>query len=289
MKWDGFFMVNLNGNLFGSAEARVNLGNRGLHYGDAFFETMRLVGNEIIFWDDHSLRLFSTLDLLRMEVPHYFSKEFVREEVRRTVAAAALNPPAWRVKLLLWRKEGGKYSPTDYGLEYAIFVEPLNSRLYLLQKKKLEMGLFKDHHLNGGMLSSLKTTNRILNVLAGIFAAERGFDNCFLLNQERKVVEALNGNIFLVEGQSIKTPPLKDGALNGIIRKQLLAIVHQLPDFTCTEESVMPSDLLRADEILITNSIQGLTPVTNYSDKVYGDGLAQLLTAELNRKAGISN
>ncbi len=58
------------------------------------------------------------------------------------------------------------------------------------------------------MLSNLKTTNRILNVVGSIYAKENGYHNCLLLNDSKSVVEALNGNIFLVKDNVIKTPPI---------------------------------------------------------------------------------
>ena len=58
-----------------------------------------------------------------------------------------------------------------------------------------------------------------MNVLGSIFAKENDYQNCFLLNEEKQVVEALNGNMFLVNGTTIKTPPLSDGCLNGVLKK----------------------------------------------------------------------
>jgi len=65
-------------------------------------------------------------------------------------------------------------------------------------------------------------------VVGSVFAKENGYDNCLLLNNQKQVVEALNGNLFLVSGTTIKTPPLKEGCLNGILRKKLITILDKL-------------------------------------------------------------
>jgi branched-chain amino acid aminotransferase len=39
-----------------------------------------------------------------------------------------------------------------------------------------------------------KTSNRMLNITASIYASENGFDNC-LLNDSKNVVEAIQGNL----------------------------------------------------------------------------------------------
>ena len=77
------------------------------------------------------------------------------------------------------------------------------------------------------MLSSIKTTNKITNVLAGIYASENGLDNCVLLNDRKHIAEAINGNIFLVKGNVIKTPAITEGCIRGVIRKQIIEIVSK--------------------------------------------------------------
>ena len=64
--------------------------------------------------------------------------------------------------------------------------------------------LFKDFYINPDMLSTLKTNNKIINVVGGVYAKENGFDNCLLINNTKQVVEALNANLFLVQGVVLK-------------------------------------------------------------------------------------
>ncbi len=70
------------------------------------------------------------------------------------------------------------------------------------------------------LLSTLKTNNKVLNVVGSIYANENDLDNCLVLNNDKHVVEALNGNLFLLKDKVLKTPPLTDGCLKGIMRKQ---------------------------------------------------------------------
>ena len=109
--------------------------------------------------------------------------------------------------------------------------------------------------------------------------------NAYLINEKKNVVEALNGNLFLVKGDKIKTPPLTDGALNGITRKKLLEIIKTLPDLTLEETSISPFELQKADELFITNVITGIQPVTKYRKKKFGNKVAKDLLSKLNVKA----
>ena len=131
---------------------------------------------------------------------------------------------------------------------------------------KYRVDLYKDHYVQAGMLPNLKTNNKILNVLGSIFAKENDLDNCILINDNKEVVEALQSNLFLLFGQEIHTPPLTSGCLDGIIRKQIIRLAKDL-DLTLKETAINPFDLQKADELWLSNSIQGIRAVTNYQKK----------------------
>ena len=275
-------MINLNGELLEDNQATVALNNRGLNYGDAVFETMRFAGGKLYFWEDHYFRLMASMRILRMEIPMTFTMEFLEEEIVRCFGDSFYTSKAYRVKLLVWRKTGGKYTPKSREVEYSISYEEIQYPFYSLEDIPYEVELFKDHFINSGLLSTLKTTNRIINILGGIFAEENGYDNCLLLNEKKQVVEALNGNLFLVAGSTVKTPPLADGCMNGILRKQMLSILNSMPEYTVLESSISPFELQKADELFITNTIGGILPVTKYRKKQFGNSLSRELVSKLN-------
>ena len=278
-------MINLNGKLIENGEATIHADNRGLNYGDALFETLRFSGGKIYFWEDHYFRLMASMRILRMEIPMNFTMEFLEEEILRTINSSENQNISFRIKLLVWRKTGGKYSPVTNNIEYSISFESLENPFYTLEEKEYEIELFKDHYITSGLLSTLKSTNRLINILGSIYANENDYQNCLLLNENKQVVEALNGNIFLISGKTIKTPPLADGCLNGITRKQLISIIKMMPDFLFQEISISPFELQKADEIFITNVIQGIVPITKYRKKQFGNEVARIILPKLNLKA----
>ena len=105
-----------------------------------------------------------------------------------------------------------------------------------------------------------------------------------MINTNKQVVEALNGNVFLVKGNTIKTPPLSDGCLKGVMRTQLLNMVKDLPDFELNEASISPFELQKADELFITNVIVGIQPVSKYRKKHFNTEVAKSLVQKLNIK-----
>lgn len=278
-------MINFNGITQRREDAKLSLKNRGFTYGDSVFETIRVVNNKIIFWEDHYFRLMASMRIMRMEIPLTFSPEFLEEQIKEIVASNNMENSGARIRFTVYRREGGYYTPITRDIDYIIEVNSLESSFYLLNKEPYEIELFKDHYVNSGLLSTIKTNNRAVNVLGGIYASENGYNNCLLLNEKKMIVEALNGNIFLVKDRVIKTPPVNEGSLNGIIRKQLISIIKLIEGLDLKETAISPFELQKADELFITNVIVGIQPVTKYRKKDYVAKIAGDLLTKLNVKA----
>ena len=278
-------MINFNGKIVSPQDAKLSISNRGFSYGDSVFETIRVINSRIMFWEDHYFRLMASMRIMRMEIPDSFSPEFLEEEILNLIKRSELEASPVRIKLSVYREEGGFYTPVTNEIGYFITLQELSSPFYLLNEEEYEVELFKDHFVNSGLLSTLKTNNRAVNVLGSIYAKENGYQNCLLLNENKSVLEALNGNLFLVKGNTIKTPPLTDGCLKGVLRGTLVKIINSLPDYSLVEESVSPFELQKADEMFITNVIVGIRPVSRYRKKEYRNEVARDLLSKLNVKA----
>jgi len=284
----GFFMINDNGTLVKSDDVTLNPMNRGLLYGDAVFETIKAVHGKLLFWEDHYFRLMASMRILRMEIPMDFTPEHLEKQLVDTLQANDLLKKPARIRITVYRKGGGTYLPDERGVGYSIYAKEIATPFYTLSDAAYEVELYKDHYVNADILSTLKTTNKVLHVTGSIFAEDNGYDNCLLINNKKSVVEALQGNLFLVKGTHIKTPPLEDGCLRGIIRKQLLAILPLMKEYTFEEASISPFELQKADELFITNTILGIQPITKYRKKTYTQTVASVLLQKLNVKARLS-
>jgi len=278
-------MINLNGTILEKHKATISISNRGLNYGDAIFETLRVSAGKIYFWEDHYFRLMASMRILRMEIPMNFTQEYLETQILATIEANGSITNAYRVKILVWRQEGGLYSPTTNEIDFSVQCSDLQNPFYLLGQDHYEVELFKDHYITSGLLSTLKTNNKIINVLGSIYAKENNYDNCLLLNEKKQIVEVLNGNLFLVKGEIIKTPPLEDGCLKGMMRKQLLTILADMHDYDVQEVSISPFELQKADEMFVTNVITGIQSITKYRKKQYTNTIAKELLGKLNAKA----
>ncbi len=273
-------MINYNGEILSSGTNLSN-SNRGFLYGDGVFETLKIINNKILFLEDHYFRLMATMRIVRMQIPNDFTLEYIEKQILSTAIANNCNNSA-RVRLTVFRNEGGYYLPERRTVSYLIQVLPLNITEYSFTNSYYEVDLYKDFFISKQLLSTIKTTNKMINITGSIFANENDLHNCLLLNNDKNVVEALNGNLFMLFGNRLITPSIEEGCLNGVMRKQILALAKQIENIEVIEGVISPFDLQKADELFITNVIVGIQPITKYRKKEYKTDLSRLLLNSLN-------
>lgn len=279
-------MINYNGTIVTEPSIALHE-NRGFLYGDAIFETLKVLGGKVLFLEDHYFRLMASMRIVRMEIPMSFTMEHMEEQVLLLVNSLPA-APSYRARLTFFRKPGGFYLPVDNNVEFIITAAPLEEPLYSFTDAPYEVDLFRDFYVTKQLLSTLKSTNKMVHITGSIFADENGLDNCLLLNDEKNVVEALQGNLFMLTGGKLTTPPVADGCLNGIMRKQVLALARKIEGLEVEEAPISPFDLQKADELFITNVIKGIQPITKYRKKEYVSMLAADLVKRLNAKVRFS-
>jgi branched-chain amino acid aminotransferase len=278
-------MINFNGTLL---ETNTNLleQNRAFLYGDGVFETLKVVDGTILFFEDHYFRLMAAMRIVRMEIPMSFTLEFLEEQV---LALAKNNhcENSARVRITVYRNDGGFYLPTNNTVSFLIQTSELMQSAYTIDENGYEVDLYKDFYVTKQLLSTLKTTNKMIHITGSIYANENDLNNCILLNDSKNVVEALQGNLFMRMGNTLITPPLSEGCLNGIMRKQILSLAKKETDLEVVEQVISPFDLQKADELFVTNVIKGIQPITKYRKKEFTIETAKQLNEILKQHLGM--
>ncbi len=274
-------MINFNGNIV-AEETVLSVSNRGFLLGDAVFETCKVVNNKLLFFEDHYFRLMSSMRIVRMKIPMQFTLEFLENEML-TLIHQLEKSDAYRVRITVYRNEGGLYLPKDNTISYIIQANPIENSSYSFNENSYEVDLYKDFFISKQLLSTIKTTNKMVHITGSVFAEENDLQNCLLLNNEKNVAEALNGNLFMLTGKKLVTPPVSDGCLNGVMRKQVLALAKKMDGVEVIEESISPFELQKADELFITNVIAGIQPITKYRKKEYTTNFSKMLVEKLNK------
>lgn len=275
-------MVNFNGDLLPQSAHFLNHRNRGLRYGDALFESIKYSGSQLLFWEDHYFRLMASMRQLRMEIPMDFTMEYLEAEIRKTLEASALLKGPARIRLTVFRKDGGLYLPETLEVDFVIESHPWPDASYVLPSGEYRADIFRDYHLLADGLARLKHGNRLVQVLGSIYARENNLQTCLVLNHRKEVAEALNGNLFIRKGDRIKTPPLESGCLAGIMRLQLLRLAGTDTRYQWEEGAISPFELQQADELFTTNALMGVQPISDYRKASFGAEAARYVLERLN-------
>lgn len=266
-------MVNLNGTFNENNEALFKAGNRAFLYGDQLFETILYKDGTLVFWDDHYFRMMGGACILRMDIPIHLNIEFFQDEILKTIEENDLTNDTCRVRFSIFRKEGGNYLPTDKSLDYLIEVVKINESDTLFNRDGLLIDIFYDHLKPKQSLSNFKGINSIISVLASVFKEENNLDDAIILNSSSELCEMTSSNLFVVKDNLLITPPLSSGCVDGIVRKK---VVENCWDwgYELEEKEMKSFDLIKADEIFISNSIKGIQWVGAYKNKKYQKDVA---------------
>lgn len=278
-------MINFNG-ILQDSDTNLLDQNRGFLYGDGVFETLKIVGGKILFFEDHYFRLMAAMRIVRMEIPMNFTLEYLEEQVLSLVEKNKIEQSA-RARITVYRNNGGLYLPTNNTVSFLIQTSAIENPVYSISEKEYEVDLYKDFYIPKQLLSTLKTTNKMIHVTGSIYAKENDLDNCILLNDSKNVVEALQGNLFMRMGNKLITPPISEGCLNGIMRKQILSFAKKETNLEVVEQVISPFDLQKADELFVTNVIRGIQPITKYRKKEFEQDTAKVLNTILKQHLGM--
>ncbi len=257
-------MVFLNGRMVPADQAPVSVFDRGFLYGDGLFETMRVAHRRPFRWPLHWDRFQRGLRALRLSCPyseaqilaaleslvesHGYPDAIARLAVSRGVGQRGYSPK-------------GASSPTVV-LTLAPFPEAQRTDPvgWKLMTSSLRLP-------PGNPLSAVKTSNKLLQVMARAEAEESGAEEALLLNTDGRIAEGTSGTLFWIRSGSLYTPPLSDGGLAGVSRLTLqdLAEGMQLP---CREASITPAELHQADGVFLTLSTYGVAEAVELDGQV---------------------
>ena len=254
--------------------------NRGFRYGDGLFESMRMSGGKLNFADLHADRLQAGMNALKMEGGILFDEYFLKQKTAELVKKNKLRENA-RFRLSVYRDSDGLYTPESNKSGYILEAAAMESPNYELNKKGLIINVYDEITKPVNKLSSYKTSNSLLYVMAGLYKKQHRLDEAFILNQHGFLCESISSNVFVVYDKQIYTPALSEGCIAGVMRNVVMrtAKIHSIP---VIEAQINPEVLKEADEVFITNASSGIRWVMGYGRKRYFNEVTKSLSALLN-------
>jgi branched-chain amino acid aminotransferase len=259
--------VNNNGELLENNGPTLEAGNRGHLYGDGLFESIRVFNGNPINLEVHILRLIEGMTVLKMRVPNFFTTAFFFDRIAELIEKSNISKGG-RIRLSVDRSRGGTYRPETNEVSFFIEVYPMESNAFVLNNKGLEVDLYTAIRKENNILANFKTKNGLVYVMGAIEAKEKGLDDMLITNAKGGVLEATSSNLFVISNGVLYTPGLEEGCLGGTMRMTIinLAIENNIKVY---ESSITPQNLLIADEVFLTNAINGIVWVGGYRTKRY--------------------
>ena len=272
--------VWIEGEIVEGADARIPVTDHGLLYGDGVFEGLRVYGGAIFRLSDHLRRLGAAARAVGIEIPGGLAAV---EEILLATARAYGRPDAY-IRLLVTRGDGALgVDPTSCKNPRIVCIVD-EVRLYSEEKQRTGVDLVTSslRRPSPDVLDPrIKSLNYLNSVLAKREARLRGADEALLLNSAGSVAEASVANIFCVRRGVLKTPPVTDGALEGITRASLLEISEGL-DLASRVESLGRFDLFDADEVFLSGTGARIVSVATLDGQPIGRNGERPVTERLS-------
>ena len=267
--------LNQNGKIIKEANAIISPNNRSFRYGDGCFETMKLMDNTILLANYHFERLFASLQLLQFDVPNYLTADYLQNQIIEVAKKNYHNKLA-RVRLTVYRGDGGLYDPENHFPNYLIQTWDLNPANNLLNENGLVVDVFTDAIKVCDTYSHVKSNNYLCYAMAALWAKKNHLNDAILLNPYNRLADATIANIFIITNGIIKTPSLSEGCVNGVMRRYLLTQMR-VENIPVEETKISVEELLQANELFLTNGIYGIRWIKQINNLNYTNTATSLL------------
>ncbi len=276
--------ICLNGAFIKDAEPCLHPGNRAFRYSDALSENIHAFATAPQFLDLHLNRLTGNMKLLSMEIPAFFTVANLHQLIERLLNKNRVFGGA-NVRLTVFRNDGQDFVPTDHHVSFILESNSLIAGKYDLNEKGYCIDICSEYSKIKGALPGLRNSHAITYLMAAMQGRKDNLDAVILLNEDNRLVETPNSNLFLVSGRYIYTPGTDQGCIPGIMRRIVTGLASKAGYSVNDQCSLTPVALDDAEEIFLTNATEGIRWVVAYRKRRYYNKVAKQLTSRLNNLA----
>ena len=256
---------SINGVICDASEAKIPVNDHGFLYGDGVFEGLRFYNGRILKLHAHLKRLVDSAKALDISLPMSVVK---LEQALLEIVEASTHTNGY-LRLIVTRGVGPLGIDPSHCETGCVVI--IADQLKMVSEEVRDNGarliIASIRRLAGDQLDPrIKSLNYLNQITAKMEANVAGVDEAVMLNQSGFVAEGTADNIFIVTGDTLETPPVTDGALNGITRGLILELSNML-SIPVRERSLTTYDLYTADECFLTGTGAELIPVREIASR----------------------
>jgi branched-chain amino acid aminotransferase len=276
--------VWMNGRVVGHDEAVVPFLTPALHYGAGVFEGIRCyatpAGPAVFRLRDHIDRLLQSARIFGFrELP--YDTDTLCAAVRELVVVNRLEE--CYIRPVLYLAEGGWNLNVDGGRAHVgIAVWPWTNYLGEEAREsgvRANISSFTRHHPNVSMTKAKVIGNYANSFLAKTESVRLGFDEAILLDPEGYVAECTGENVFVVQGETLITPPAA-GVLDGITRQSVITLARDA-GYEVRDARLSRDDLYGADEVFVCGTAAEVIGLREIDFRTIGQGRSGPITRVL--------
>lgn len=240
--------------LDGLAAAGVPVASRGLAYGDGVFETVAVQEGRPRLLERHLQRLHAGCDRLGLDC----DMATLRHEVA-TLLGGALHGT---LKIIIWRDGRGRGYVCETALARRLLRWlPTQAPAAFAPRPAVAVHLCAQRLAQQPLLAGLKHLNRLEQVLARREWSDPSIGEGLLQDTSGHLIEAVSSNLFLLRDGRLVTPRLDLCGVAGVLRGLVIDELAARCGLPVEEARLGLDDLYNADELMLTNSLTGITPV----------------------------
>ncbi len=276
-------LIDINGEHFPRAEAKVSVFDSGFVLGDGVWEGLRVEQGTALFLERHLERLFEGMKTLD------FRPDFGPAELeRRLYRLLAANGMEDGVHIRLMVSRGVKSTPYQ---DPRATVTPPTVVIIPEYKQALPetvargVRLFTVHVRRGYpdvQDPALNTHSKLNCITACIQAAAAGYDEALMLDPHGFVATCNSTHFFIVRRGELWTSS-GDYCLDGITRGKVLEMGRAL-GLTVRETAFSLTHVYNAEEAFVTGTFAGLVPVREVDGRQVGAGGERPVLAQLRAR-----
>lgn len=265
--------------------AKIHILTHAMHYGTAVFEGIRCYdtknGPAIFRLEDHVRRLTNSCKMYHMTLQ--FSEKVLADAIVETIRVN--NVKHCYIRPICYYGYGKMgVNPLPNKVSASIALWDWEDHIKTEENKGMRVIVSSWARIDSRTLPmhAKATANYANSALARIEAIKLGVDEAIMLNISGMVVEGTAENIFMVRDNTLITPPLTSGALDGITRSTVLSIAEHI-GINYQICDISRDELYYADEVFLTGTAAEIKSIGEIDKIIIANGKVGKIATQLKR------